>query len=124
MSLLTRGMGPMQALLTRGMGQQTARTALPETFNTPFVNPRDLGISVGTEGDPNYAIWRPTPHAQYNARSICVYLPEGATFSPRSLSRLRGLFQILKPLTCSIRVREVNGRTFFELHDEAEEPPK
>ena len=121
MSVLARGMGPMQAVLTRGMGQVIPQTAHPELFNTPTVNPRDLGQSMGTEGDPNYAVWRPHPHAQYNARSVTIYLPEGAAFSPRSISRLQGLLRILKPMTCSIRMREVNGRTYFELHDLAED---
>lgn len=123
MSLLVSGLGHLPRVLTDGLGGLFPQTAHSEVFNTPVVNPNMLGHnSMGTEGDPNYATWTPHPHSTYNARAFIIYMPQGAMLSPRSVDRLETLIRVLKPLTGSIRMREVQGQTYFELHDEAEEP--
>lgn len=116
-------MGGLSAVLTRGLGGRVPQTAHPSEFNTIVADPSLFHINhPGTEGDPEYAVWTPEPHNSYNARALHLYAPEGLLLSPRSLSRLRNLAEVLKPLTCSVRMSPVKGVPHFELLDEAEDP--
>lgn len=110
MSLVTYGLGIGRGLLTHGLGCRVAQTAHPQWFNTPVTNPdmyaRDR---IGTDGDPEYAVWTPEPDCVYNARAVEIFLPEGVELPPASVERIRAHLEIMRPKTCTIRVTEVRG---------------
>ena len=118
MSLLTGGMGSIQAVLTGGLGERVPQTAHSGEFNCSVPDPDDFVHDLmGDDGDPEYAVFDPSAQEMYNGRSLTIYLPHGFSFPPRLRTRLEGLLRVLKPLTCGIRLREVGGATMLELTD-------
>ena len=110
MGLLTFGFGPRQRLVTGGLGQRVAQTAHPTWFNTPVVDPDNYTSDrMGTDGDPEYAVFTPDPDNVYNARAVEIFLPQGVELPPGSFDRIRTQLKIQRLATCTIRVAETRG---------------
>lgn len=120
---LTFGLGHIPALLTLGLGSRTPQTMHPSEFNTPVIDPSQLAHDryLNTEGCLEYGVINPTPNSVYNGRSIQIFTPHGLLLSPRSLTRLEAVVKALKPLTCAVRMVEVEGAEHFKLLDEYED---
>jgi len=117
MSLLLDGYGQRLGLMADGLGIRVPQTAQPSTFNTPLVDPTQVGRQKGDDGDVEYAIFTPRPTNPYNARDVEIFLPEALVLPPSSIDRLRRALQVLKPLTCSIRMRTTRGPERVVLQD-------
>lgn len=110
MGLLTLGLGPRQRLLTLGLGQRVAQTAHPQWFNTPVVDPDNYRSDrMGTDGDPEYAVWTPDPDCVYNGRAVEIFTPQGFELPPASIDRIRARLEVLRPMTCTVQVAETRG---------------
>lgn len=104
----------MGRLATRGLGQRVAQTAHPHWFNTPVVNPDSYGRGrMGTDGDPEYPVWKPDPDCVYNGRAVEIFIPEGVILPPASIHRIRAHLEQMRPKTCTIRVSRTRGAEYL-----------
>ena len=110
MGLVNGGMGPRNFLATGGLGQRVQQTAHPMWFNTPVVDPANYRLErMGTDGDPEYAVWTPDPDCVYNARAVEVFVPEDFVLPPASIDRMRAHLEVTRPKTCTIRISSTRG---------------
>ena len=110
MGILTLGLGPGQRLTTFGLGQRVAQTAHPNWFNTPVVDPDNYARDrQGTDGDTEYAVWTPDPDCVYNGRAVEIFTPQGVELPPGSVERIRAHLELMRPMTCTVRVAETRG---------------
>ena len=122
MSLVSMGMGLRPAVVVMGFGHVHPLRAHPHTFNTTMWNPDSWGTyRPGDETDPEYALMVPLPTNEFNARSLLISLPRGTVLSPRGIGRLEALIREMKPAGVNIRLRVVDGPTYLEVFDTAEE---
>lgn len=108
-------------MLTRGLGERIAQTANPSLFNTPVADPDNFNRFMGTDGDVEYAVWTPTSDNPYNGRALEIFLPEALVLPPASIERLKRSLELLKPLTCTIRVSTTDGPERLVLTDPTDE---
>ena len=106
-----------------GMGQRVAETAHPMWFNTPVANPRLLERDrVGTDGDPEYAVWTPEIGCVYNGRAMEIFLPQDVPLPPASIDRIAARLALVRPFTCTTRITETRGPERLLLASDRSEP--
>lgn len=110
MALLTGGFGVVQSIVTNGLGGRVMHSIGYDS------NPATVDTTLGFRGgasEIDYPVWAPLHPEQYNARGICIYLPEPVEQS--ALDKLVGMLRVLRPATCNITIFDVNNVRVAEL---------